>query len=104
MGPCRRAALGGIEGGQALGLDLQKFSRQDSSRNTHALEHGSSQKRVGLPRAGGLTALGAHLYIDVCGDKCLQDLILLSASPDAGARTVEGSVVQSEEDRGLDIW
>ena len=47
MGPCRRAALGGMEeGGQALGLDLQKVSRQDSSRNTHALEHGPSQKRV----------------------------------------------------------
>jgi hypothetical protein len=29
-----------------LGLDLQKVSRQDSSRNTHALEHGPSQKRV----------------------------------------------------------
>lgn len=47
MGPYRRAALGGMEeGGQALGLDLQKVSRQDSSRNTHALEHGPSQKRV----------------------------------------------------------
>jgi hypothetical protein len=47
MGPYRRVALGGMEeGGQALGLDFQKVSRQDSSRNTHALEHGLSQKRV----------------------------------------------------------
>jgi hypothetical protein len=36
------------EGGQALGVDLQKVSRQDSSRNMHVLEHGPSQKRVGF--------------------------------------------------------
>jgi len=52
-----------------LGLDLQKVSRQDSSRNTHALEHGSSQKRVGLPRAGGQAALGAHPPVDICQDE-----------------------------------
>jgi hypothetical protein len=34
------------EGGQALGLDLQKVSRQNLSRNTYTLEHGSFQKRV----------------------------------------------------------
>jgi hypothetical protein len=43
MGPYRRAALSGMEeGGQALGVDLQKVSRQDTSRNTHALEHSLS--------------------------------------------------------------
>jgi hypothetical protein len=33
-----------------------------------------------------------------------KDLVLLSASPDAGAGMVEGSGVQGEEDKGLDVW
>jgi hypothetical protein len=37
------------EGGQAFGLDFQKVSRQDLSRDTYMLEHGPFQKRVSLP-------------------------------------------------------
>jgi hypothetical protein len=103
MGPCRRAALGGMEeGGQALGLDLQKVSRQDSSRNTHALEHGPSQKRVSFfPQ---VDTLQLKLCVPTCprhllGGMSNEDLILLSASPDAGAETVEGSGVQGVRDQ-----
>ena len=41
MGGSRRAALTGIEGGQALEVDLQEVPRQDSGRSTHALDHGT---------------------------------------------------------------
>ena len=84
-----------------MGLDLQKVSRQDSSRNTHALEHGSSQKRVSfLPQVD-------REQLKLCVPTCLlgrisnEDLTLLSASPNAGARTVEGSGVQSEANEGV---
>ena len=47
MGPCRRAALSSMEeGGQALGLDIQMVSREDSFCNAQALEYISFQKRV----------------------------------------------------------
>lgn len=98
MGPYKRAALGGMEErGQALGLDLQKVSKQDSERNTHALEHGSSQKRVSF-----LSQVDRE-QLKLCVPTCLlgrisnEDLILLSASPNGGAYMVDESDVQSEE-------
>jgi hypothetical protein len=36
----------GMEGGQALEVDLQEVPRQDSGRSTHALDHGTVQHRV----------------------------------------------------------
>jgi hypothetical protein len=42
-----RAALTGIqERGQVLGMDLWQVPRQDSTRNTYALEHGLAQRRL----------------------------------------------------------
>jgi hypothetical protein len=42
----RRAALAGMEErGQVLGVDLWQVPRQDSARNTYALEHGPAQSR-----------------------------------------------------------
>jgi hypothetical protein len=35
-----------MEGGQALEVDLQEVSRQDSGRSTHALDHGTIQHRI----------------------------------------------------------
>ena len=43
MGCYRPATLAGIqEGGQALGLDLQGVSRQDSGCSAHALDHSTT--------------------------------------------------------------
>ena len=43
----RRAALAGVqEGGQVLGLDLQKVLGQDSGRITQVLEHDPAQSRL----------------------------------------------------------
>jgi hypothetical protein len=90
------------EGRQALGLDLQKVSRQDLSCNMHALEHSSSQKRVSFfPQVD-------REQLKLCLPTCLKrisnkDLILLLASPNAGARMVEGSGVQSKANKGGQI-
>ena len=46
MGGSRRATLTGMEGGQALEVDLQEVPRQDYGRSTHALDHGTVQHRV----------------------------------------------------------
>ena len=47
----RRAALTGIkEREPALEVDLRQISREDSSRGTHALEHGLAQSSKLLPQ------------------------------------------------------
>jgi hypothetical protein len=58
-----------------------------------------------LPPTGGQTAAQApYLSLGICWDECLKrtPLILLFASPSAGAVVVEGSGVQGEEDLGGD--
>ncbi|KAG0131311.1 hypothetical protein HOY82DRAFT_608273 [Tuber indicum] len=66
-----------------------------------ALKHASSQKRVSfLPQVD-------REQLKLCVPTCLlerisnEDLIRRSASPNAGARTVEGSGVQSEANEGV---
>jgi hypothetical protein len=89
----RRAALAGIqERGQVLGVDLPQIPRQDSARNTYALEHDTAQRRVDfLPQVD-------RQRLKPCVPTCPlasagTNLVLLSASPAAG--------VQSEEDAGI---
>jgi hypothetical protein len=65
----RRAALAGVqEGGQVLGLDLRQVPRQDSACNTHTLEHGTAQRRLGfLPRVDRQQLkLCAYLSLCIC--------------------------------------
>jgi hypothetical protein len=106
MGGSRRAALTGMEGGQALEVDLQEVPRQDSGRSTHALDHGKySTESSKLPPTGGhaaAQALSAYLPLGICWDECLKraPLILLLASPIAGAVVFEESGVQGEKHWG----
>jgi hypothetical protein len=93
MGRSGRAAVAGMEGGQVLAVDLPQVPRQDSGCNTHALEHRTGQSRVGFLTQVDSSPSSAYLLVS---------LALLSASPDVG--TVEGSGIQSKEDRGLDLW
>lgn len=90
-----------MEGGQALGLDLQKVSRQDSSRNTHALEHGPSQKRVSFLLQVDREQVKLCVPTLLLGRISNEDPTFLSASPNAGARTIKGSSVQSEANDGV---
>jgi hypothetical protein len=93
----RRAAVAGIqERGQVLGLDLRQVPWQDSCRSTHALDYDF------LPPGGQVAAQARCAYL--LGPMSNEDLVLLSASPDAGAGMVEGSGVQGEEDGGSDAW
>jgi hypothetical protein len=79
-----------------LGLDLWQVPWQDFCRSTHALDYdflSPGEQVVAQARCAYLLGLMSN-----------KDLVLLSASPDAGAGMVEGSGVQGEEDEGLDVW
>jgi len=108
MGPHRRAALSGMEEEwQALGLDLQKVSRQDLSRNTARAGTCFSPETNRLPLTGGHASSSSSVCVLVPwylpGQISERDLIALSASRIAGAGTVEGSGVQGKEDGGYQM-
>ena len=87
-----------------MAIDLPQVPRQDSGCNTHALEHRTGQSRVGFLAQVDSSPSSAYLLISwhLLGRTSEWNLALLSASPDVG--TVEGSGIQSEEDRGSDSW
>ena len=102
VGGSRRATLAGIEDrGQALGLDRQEVSTQDSGRSTHALDHGTAPIQTSLSQVDR-QQLKLSLFVPrpLLGRISDEDLVLLLASSDAGVGMVEASDVQVEEDRG----
>ena len=107
MGRHRRAPLAGIQGGQVLELDLQGVPRQDSGRSTHALDYGTAQSQMSFfPQMDGSSSSSMCPLVPrpLLGRISDEDLIILSASPNAGAHPVKGSGVQSEANEGGQMY
>lgn len=84
-----------------------KFPGRTRAGDTYTLEHGSGPEAIRFPcRWTGSSSSSSCLLVPRCLPERIfeSDLIPLSASPIAGAGTVEGSGVQSEANKGLDVW
>jgi len=84
-----------------------KFPGRTRAGDTYTLEHGSGPEAIRVPcRWTGSSSSSPCLLVPRCLPERIfeSDLIPLSASPIAGAGTVEGSGVQSEANKGLDVW
>ncbi len=84
-----------------------KFPGRTQAGDTYTLEHGSGPEAIRFPcRWTGSSSSSPCLLVPRCLPERIfeSDLIPLSASPIAGAGTVEGSGVQSEANKGLDVW